>query len=158
MIGIGSWMLLHRDADDEEHSAGQLITARGTALLGLDISISLDGLAIGFSLGLRGDPAIEANEGERSDQRRPSLLTMPYGRSSRPAFTSARSAPSLSGVTARCPRSGLLLSRMPAAPPAGVVPTSTQSPCAALRDALTHLIASIPTASFCKEFPRLIPR
>jgi manganese efflux pump family protein len=58
VIGIGAWMLLRGDADDEEHSAGQLITARGTALLGLGISISLDELAVGFSLGLTHLPLI----------------------------------------------------------------------------------------------------
>jgi putative Mn2+ efflux pump MntP len=58
VIAIGAWILLHGDADDEQHSAGNLITARGTALLALGISISLDELAIGFSLGLSRLPVI----------------------------------------------------------------------------------------------------
>ena len=50
VAGIGGWMLLHRDDDDDD--ASRLVGARGAALLGLGISISLDELAIGFSLGL----------------------------------------------------------------------------------------------------------
>jgi putative Mn2+ efflux pump MntP len=49
-------MLLHGDSDDEEEKkkkkTGRLLTARGAALLGLGVSIGLDELAIGFSLGL----------------------------------------------------------------------------------------------------------
>jgi putative Mn2+ efflux pump MntP len=55
VIAIGAWMLLH-DEDDEK--AGGLVNARGVALLGLGISISLDELAIGFSLGLTHLPLI----------------------------------------------------------------------------------------------------
>ncbi len=56
VIGVGVRMLLHGDRDDEDEDedeqAGQLVTAHGAALLGLGVSISLDELAIGFSLGL----------------------------------------------------------------------------------------------------------
>lgn len=57
VIGIGAWMLLHGDSDDEEEKTGRLLSARGVALLGLGVSISLDELAIGFSLGLARLPA-----------------------------------------------------------------------------------------------------
>lgn len=50
VIAIGAWLLLH--GDDDEEAAGRLAGARGMALVGLGISISLDELAIGFSLGL----------------------------------------------------------------------------------------------------------
>lgn len=50
VVAIGAWLLLHGDDDDED--AGRLVGARGTALIGLGISISLDELAVGFSLGL----------------------------------------------------------------------------------------------------------
>jgi putative Mn2+ efflux pump MntP len=51
VIGIGAWMLLAGDKDEEE-KAGRLVSSRGLALVGLGISISLDELAIGFSMGL----------------------------------------------------------------------------------------------------------
>jgi putative Mn2+ efflux pump MntP len=51
VIGIGAWMLLSND-DDEQEKAGRLATVHGATLIGLGISISLDELAIGFSLGL----------------------------------------------------------------------------------------------------------
>jgi putative Mn2+ efflux pump MntP len=51
VVAIGLWMLLHDEGDDEE-KAERLVTARGVALLGLGVSISLDELAIGFGLGL----------------------------------------------------------------------------------------------------------
>ena len=54
VIAIGAWMLRH----DDEGKAGRLVSARGMALLGLGISISLDELAIGFSLGLTHLPLI----------------------------------------------------------------------------------------------------
>jgi putative Mn2+ efflux pump MntP len=50
VAGLGLWLLLHRDDDEEE--AGRLVTARGTAAIALGASISMDELAIGFSLGL----------------------------------------------------------------------------------------------------------
>src|SRR5690349_4487027 len=51
VIGIGAWMLLSDD-DDEEAKAARITTSRGLALIGLGVSISLDELAIGFSMGL----------------------------------------------------------------------------------------------------------
>ena len=56
VVGIGLWMLLHDD--DDEERAEQLVTARGTALIGLGLSISLDELAIGFGLGLSHLPVV----------------------------------------------------------------------------------------------------
>jgi putative Mn2+ efflux pump MntP len=51
VIAIGAWMLLAGDQDDEE-KASRLTSSRGLALLALGISISLDELAVGFSIGL----------------------------------------------------------------------------------------------------------
>ncbi|HEY0803558.1 MAG TPA: manganese efflux pump [Pseudonocardiaceae bacterium] len=56
VVAIGAWMLLHGDDDDEK--AERLVSAHGMALLGLGISISLDELAIGFSLGLTHLPLV----------------------------------------------------------------------------------------------------
>ena len=44
-------MLLADDADEED-KASRIMTSRGLALVGLGVSISLDELAIGFSIGL----------------------------------------------------------------------------------------------------------
>jgi manganese efflux pump family protein len=44
-------MLLAGDKDDEERAA-RIITSRGLALIALGLSISLDELAIGFTIGL----------------------------------------------------------------------------------------------------------
>jgi putative Mn2+ efflux pump MntP len=52
LAGIGLWLLLGSDEDAEEARAQRLVTAHGLALLGLGLSISLDELAIGFTLGL----------------------------------------------------------------------------------------------------------
>jgi manganese efflux pump family protein len=51
LAAMGVWMLLAR-GDQDEQRAARLGAAHGVALLGLGISISLDELAIGFSLGL----------------------------------------------------------------------------------------------------------
>jgi manganese efflux pump family protein len=51
VIGVGVWILL-REESEESEGAARLVTATGWAALGLGISISLDELAIGFSLGL----------------------------------------------------------------------------------------------------------
>jgi len=51
VIGLGGWMLLGSD-DEEESTARRLAATRGAGVIGLGISISLDELAIGFSLGL----------------------------------------------------------------------------------------------------------
>jgi putative Mn2+ efflux pump MntP len=50
VIGLGIFMLAADDGDNER--AGQIAGTRGLAIIGLGISISLDELAIGFSLGL----------------------------------------------------------------------------------------------------------
>jgi putative Mn2+ efflux pump MntP len=47
---LGLWLVLHRDDDEDE--ADRLLTARGMATVALGAGISLDELAIGFSLGL----------------------------------------------------------------------------------------------------------
>ena len=57
VIGIGIWMLLAGDADSEG-KASRIMTSRGLALVGLGISISLDELAIGFSMGLTHLPTV----------------------------------------------------------------------------------------------------
>ncbi|MGH7911044.1 MAG: manganese efflux pump MntP family protein [Candidatus Dormibacteraceae bacterium] len=49
LLALGGWMILSRE-DDER--ASRLLTARGLAMVGLGLSISLDELAIGFSIGL----------------------------------------------------------------------------------------------------------
>ena len=51
VIAIGAWMLLAGDKDEEE-KASRITTSRGLALIALGISISLDELAIGFTIGL----------------------------------------------------------------------------------------------------------
>jgi manganese efflux pump family protein len=51
VIGIGAWMLLAGDKDEKD-KAGRLASSRGLTLVALGISISLDELAIGFSIGL----------------------------------------------------------------------------------------------------------
>ena len=56
VIGIGAWMLLAGDKDEED-KASRLTSSHGLALVALGISISLDELAIGFSIGLAGLPA-----------------------------------------------------------------------------------------------------
>jgi putative Mn2+ efflux pump MntP len=47
---LGIWMLL--EEEDESDKAGQLPAGRGLALFALGLSISLDELAIGFTIGL----------------------------------------------------------------------------------------------------------
>ena len=55
VIGIGAWILLAGDKDEEDR-ASRLTSSHGLALIALGISISLDELAIGFSIGLAGLP------------------------------------------------------------------------------------------------------
>jgi manganese efflux pump family protein len=57
VIGLGIYMLAAGD-DGDERAAGRLASTRGLAMLTLGISISLDELAIGFSLGLVRLPAV----------------------------------------------------------------------------------------------------
>jgi putative Mn2+ efflux pump MntP len=56
VIAVGAWMLVGRD--DDEQAADRIEGARGLALVALGISISLDELAIGFSLGLARLPVV----------------------------------------------------------------------------------------------------
>jgi putative Mn2+ efflux pump MntP len=51
VIAVGAWMLLAGDTDEED-KASRLATSRGLALIALGVSISLDELAIGFTIGL----------------------------------------------------------------------------------------------------------
>jgi putative Mn2+ efflux pump MntP len=48
---VGGWMLLH-EQEDEAEKVGRLPRSSGLALLALGIAISLDELAMGFSIGL----------------------------------------------------------------------------------------------------------
>jgi putative Mn2+ efflux pump MntP len=56
LIAVGAWMLFGEDEEGEEDKARSFTDARGVALVALGLSISLDELAIGFSLGLSGLP------------------------------------------------------------------------------------------------------
>jgi putative Mn2+ efflux pump MntP len=56
VIAIGAWMLFGGDEEAEEGRARRLPTSRGLALIVLGISVSLDELAIGFTIGLTGLP------------------------------------------------------------------------------------------------------
>jgi len=58
LAGVGAYMLFGRDEDEER--ARKLAAARGPAMIGLGLSVSLDELAIGFSLGLLNVPIIPA--------------------------------------------------------------------------------------------------
>jgi putative Mn2+ efflux pump MntP len=60
LIGLGLFMLLSRGGDGEEEKLALLARTRGPAILGLGISISLDELAIGFTLGLLNVPLVLA--------------------------------------------------------------------------------------------------
>ena len=53
VIGIGAWMLLAGDKDEND-KANRFTSSHGLALVALGISISLDELAIGFTIGLAG--------------------------------------------------------------------------------------------------------
>jgi putative Mn2+ efflux pump MntP len=55
VIGIGAWILL-ADDEDEQEKASRLTSSHGLALLALGVSISLDELAIGFTIGLAALP------------------------------------------------------------------------------------------------------
>jgi manganese efflux pump family protein len=55
VVAIGAWMLFG-GGGDEEKKAARVVSSRGLALIALGISISLDELAIGFSIGLVGLP------------------------------------------------------------------------------------------------------
>jgi manganese efflux pump family protein len=48
---LGGWMLMN-DGDDEGDKTGRLATSRGVVLIAIGLSISIDELAIGFTIGL----------------------------------------------------------------------------------------------------------
>ncbi len=58
LVGLGAYMLWAR-ADDEER-VQKLAASRGPAMIALGLSVSLDELAIGFSLGLLNVPIVPA--------------------------------------------------------------------------------------------------
>src|SRR5262249_5787871 len=58
VIGLGIYMLVHGDEDKEEQKASRLTATHGLAIIALGVSISLDELAIGFSLGLAHLPVV----------------------------------------------------------------------------------------------------
>jgi putative Mn2+ efflux pump MntP len=53
LIAVGVWMLASDD-DDEDEKAGRMLSAIGWTMIALGLSISLDELAIGFTIGLAG--------------------------------------------------------------------------------------------------------
>ena len=57
LIGLGIFMLRPQD-DDEEEQLSLLARTRGLAVLGLGVSISIDELAIGFTIGLLHFPVL----------------------------------------------------------------------------------------------------
>ena len=58
MIFVGAWMILARHKDDDDQ-AGLLVTSRsGWALIALGVSISMDELAVGFTIGLARVPVV----------------------------------------------------------------------------------------------------
>jgi putative Mn2+ efflux pump MntP len=52
LVAVGLWMIFSDEDEREEQLAGRLVSAQGAAMLALGLSISLDELAIGFTLGL----------------------------------------------------------------------------------------------------------
>jgi len=60
LAGLGIWILRPGGEDDEEERLKSLGSARGIAAIGLGLSISLDELAMGISLGLLRLPVVPA--------------------------------------------------------------------------------------------------
>jgi len=58
LAGLGTYMLLGRDDDDER--VLKVLGSSGVAVIALGLSVSLDELAIGFSLGLLSVPIVPA--------------------------------------------------------------------------------------------------
>jgi putative Mn2+ efflux pump MntP len=61
VIALGGWMLISSRDDDDDNddgAAARLVSATGLATIALGLSISLDELAIGFSLGLARLPVV----------------------------------------------------------------------------------------------------
>lgn len=57
VIGLGAWMIFAANGDEDE-AAARLAKATGLTAIALGLSISLDELAIGFSLGLARLPVV----------------------------------------------------------------------------------------------------
>jgi len=57
LVAAGVWMLV-ADENDEEQAAGRMLSASGWAVVVIGLSISLDELAIGFTLGMAGLPVV----------------------------------------------------------------------------------------------------
>jgi putative Mn2+ efflux pump MntP len=55
---VGVYLLWPRREEDEEAQLERLVAARGITAIGLGLSISLDELAIGFTLGLLRQPLL----------------------------------------------------------------------------------------------------
>jgi putative Mn2+ efflux pump MntP len=60
VIALGGWMLISScdDDDNDDGAAARLVSATGLTTIALGLSISLDELAIGFSLGLARLPVV----------------------------------------------------------------------------------------------------
>jgi putative Mn2+ efflux pump MntP len=58
LAALGVYLLWPRREEDEDERVNRLARARGLAALGLGLSISLDELAIGFTLGLLRQPLV----------------------------------------------------------------------------------------------------
>ena len=52
LLAVGAWILFGEDDEDEEKRVRSFTDARGPALIALGLSISMDELAVGFTLGL----------------------------------------------------------------------------------------------------------
>jgi putative Mn2+ efflux pump MntP len=59
LLGVGAYML-RSDEEAEERRVTMFARARGAAILGLGLSVSLDELAIGFTIGLLRVPLVPA--------------------------------------------------------------------------------------------------
>jgi putative Mn2+ efflux pump MntP len=57
LLGFGAYTLLAKEREDEE-GASRMVTAHGAALILIGLSVSLDELAIGFTIGLLGVPVL----------------------------------------------------------------------------------------------------
>jgi putative Mn2+ efflux pump MntP len=60
LVALGLFMVISREGDEAEQKLALLARTRGVAVLGLGISVSVDELAIGFTLGLLNAPLLLA--------------------------------------------------------------------------------------------------
>jgi len=60
LVGLGAYMLWARADDEDQDRVQKLAAAGGPAVIALGLSVSLDELAIGFSLGLLNVPIVPA--------------------------------------------------------------------------------------------------